>query len=276
MKKINLAIVISLLSVSLAGCSQISPGNVGVRVNQYGSGAGVESKPLGVGTYWTGPGTTIEEYPISTKNYTWTKSNEEGNDKNEEFSFQDRSGLIVTGDVSIAYHVDPMKAPILYQKYRMDMDSLIEGPLRSQVRSAIVNVASHMSVEEIYGSRKTELINNAAEQVRRFFEPSGLVIEQMYWAGPIRIPDSILQQINERTKNEQAALAAQANLETVKANAQSRIEEARGAAEAQRLESDSLKQGPELVKKMWIDKWDGHMPQTVYCNSATPCITTGQ
>ena len=259
----------------LSSCSTVSPGYVGVKVDRYGSSAGVEPEALGIGTYFVGPGQSIHEYPVSTQNYTWTKSTEEGNATNEEFSFQDKSGLIVTGDVSIAYHVDPAKAPVLFQKYRMDMDTIIAGPLRNQVRSAIVNVASGMSVEEIYGPKKAELINNAQRQVQAYFQPFGLVVESMYWAGPIRIPQNILDQINQRTKNEQEALAAQANLATVEADAKSRIAKAQGEAEAQRLIAESIKSSPELVRKMWIEKWDGHMPQTVYCNSTTPCVQTG-
>ena len=126
--------LVAVLAVSTSSCSRVTPGNVGVRVNQYGSSAGVDPTPLGVGTYFTGPGVTIYEYPISTQTYTWTQSTVEGRPTNEEFTFQDKSGLIVAGDVSVAYHVDPSKAPILFQKYRMNMEGVIAGPLRNQIR----------------------------------------------------------------------------------------------------------------------------------------------
>jgi regulator of protease activity HflC (stomatin/prohibitin superfamily) len=274
MKKRNIAFLLtSVLAVS--ACSRVTPGNVGVKVDQYGSGAGVDSKSVGVGTYWTGPGTSIEEYPISTQTYTWTKSTEEGNATNEEFAFQDRSGLIVTGDVSIAYHVDPSKAPILYQKYRMDMSGIIAGPLRNQVRSAIVNAASKMSIEEIYGSRKAELAAMAEKEVQAYFAPSGLVIEQMYWAGPIRIPQNIQNQINAKIHNEQEAQAAVANEQTVEANAKSTMIRAQADADAMRVKAEAIAKNPKLVAYEWVQKWDGKMPATVYCNSNTPCVQSG-
>lgn len=274
MKKRNIVFLLtSVLAVS--ACSRVTPGNVGVKVDQYGSGAGVDSKSVGVGTYWTGPGTSIEEYPISTQTYTWTKSTEEGNTTNEEFAFQDRSGLIVTGDVSIAYHVDPSKAPILYQKYRMDMSGIIAGPLRNQVRSAIVNAASKMSIEEIYGSRKAELAAMAEKEVQAYFAPSGLVIEQMYWAGPIRIPQNIQNQINAKIHNEQEAQAAVANEQTVEANAKSTMIRAQADADAMRVKAEAIAKNPKLVAYEWVQKWDGKMPATVYCNSNTPCVQSG-
>lgn len=271
-------LLLGVLGYGVTSCTTVSPGYVGVKVDRYGSSAGVEKESYGVGTYFVGPGQSMHEYPVSTQSHTWGRPTEKEADEgmaNTEFSFQDRSGLIVSGDVSIAYHVDASKAPILFQKYRMDMEGIIDGPLRNQVRSAIVNVASQMGVEDIYGSKKAELVSRAKDQVQRYFAPYGLVIEDLFWAGPIRIPSSILNQINDRTRNEQQALAAQANLATVQANAASAIAKAEGEAKAQRLLAESVKSSPELIEKMWIEKWDGRMPQTVYCNSTTPCVQAG-
>ena len=266
---------LALLAVALAGCSRVTPGNVGVKVDQYGSSAGVDRTPLGVGTYWTGPGVNIYEYPISTQTYTWTRSADEGKSANEEFSFQDKSGLIVAGDVSVAYHVDPGKAPILFQKYRMDMAGIIAGPLRNQVRSAVVNAASTMSIEEIYGPRKGELVAAAERKVQDYFAPSGLVIEQMFWAGPIRIPENILAQINAKIHNEQEAQAAVANEQTVEANAKSTMIKAQADADSMRVKAEAIAKNPALVSYEWVQKWDGRMPSTVYCSSSTPSIQTG-
>lgn len=289
MKKL---IILALASCALAACSRVEPGHVGVKVERYGSAAGVQDKALGVGTYWTGIGTDIYEYPIYTSNYAWTNETRCDDQNtctgaNEEFSFQDKSGLIVTADVSIAYRVDPVKAPILFQKYRTDMAGIVAGPLRNAVRSALVDGASGMSVEEIYGAGKTRLINQALANVRRYFEPFGLHVEQLYWAGPIRIPQSILDQINARTKNEQQALAAQANVATVKANAEAAVAKASGEAdatkvkaiaeaEAIRIRAQALANNPKIVGYEWVQKWDGAMPSTVYCSASQPCVQTGQ
>jgi regulator of protease activity HflC (stomatin/prohibitin superfamily) len=274
-KHVKALVLASVAVAGLSACSRVTPGNVGVRVDQYGSSAGVDKTPLGVGTYWTGPGVSIYEYPISTQTYTWTKSVNEGKSVNEEFSFQDKSGLIVAGDVSVAYHVDPGKAPILFQKYRMDMDGIIAGPLRNQVRSAVVNAASGMNIEEIYGPKKGELVAAAEKRVQDYFAPSGLVIEQLFWAGPIRIPENILVQINAKIHNEQEAQAAVANEQTVEANAKSTMIKAQADADSMRVKAEAIAKNPALVSYEWVQKWDGRMPNTVYCSSSTPCIQTG-
>ena len=262
MKVKNIALV-SAAALSLAACSQVEPGHVGIRVDQYGSNAGVSTESLGVGTYYTGPGTSIYEYPVFTQTYTWTINKEEGSEKNEEFSFADKSGLTLTGDVAVSYHVDATKAPILFQKYRMDMDAIVAGPIRVAIRDAITNNASNMTVEEIYGSRKAELIQKSQADVQKFFAPFGLDIEKLYWASPVRVPDAVMRQINQKIANEQQALAAQASVATAEAEARAKIAKAEGDAKATQIEANAISSNPQILTQRMIEKWDGHYPQYV-------------
>jgi len=255
--------LVSVASLSLAACSQVEPGNVGIRVDQYGSSAGVSEKSLPVGTYFTGLGTNIYEYPVFTKTYTWTINKDEGSDKNEEFSFADKSGLTLTGDVAVSYHVDSTKAPILFQKYRMSMEEIVSGPMRVAIRDAITNRASTMTVEEIYGPRKAELIALAQADVQKFFSPFGLNVEKLYWASPVRVPESVMRQINQKIANEQAALAAQASVATAEANARAKIAEAEGNAKATQIEANAISSNPQILTQRWIERWDGKLPDVV-------------
>ena len=94
---------LGLCALALAACGQVQPGHVGIKVNQYGSGAGVSNESIGVGTYWTPPGTTIIEYPVFTQTYTYTASANEGSADNEEFTFNDKNGLNIAADIGVSY-----------------------------------------------------------------------------------------------------------------------------------------------------------------------------
>lgn len=268
----NIALL-AVSALSLAACSRVEPGHVGIKVDQYGSGAGVSAEPLGVGTYYSGPGTTIYEYPVFTSTYTWTKSTEEGSTTNQEFSFSDKNGMTVTADVAVSYHVDSQKAPTLFQKYRTDMDGIVAGPMRVAIRDAINREAATMTVEEIYGSRKAELIAKAQADVQKFFAPVGLNIEQLYWASPVRVPDAVMHQINQKIANEQQALAAQANVATAEANARAKVAEAEGRAKAMQVEANAISTNPQILQLRAIEKWDGHYP--TYVGGGMPLPTVG-
>ncbi|MEJ2408255.1 MAG: SPFH domain-containing protein [Novosphingobium sp.] len=244
-----------LASTSLA---RVEPGNVGIRVNNIAGGVSPDS--LGVGWYLSPPGTHIYEYPVFTRTYTWTANPTEQSPIDESFTFQDKNGLSLSADVAVSYHVDPSRAAILFQRYRTNMDQIIAGPLRNAIRNAIVERAAQLGVEQIYGDHKAELIQTAQKRVEAFFAPVGLQVEQIYWAGNIVVPKQVLAQINAKIANEQAALAAQANVATAKADAQARVAKAQGDAQAIQVEAEAIRTNPEIVKMRAVEKWDGKLP----------------
>ena len=263
------AIVFALV---LGTFARVQPGYVGIRVNNIGYNAGVASHALPVGWYFAPPGTNIFEYPVFTRTYTWTRSASEQSPVDESFSFQDKNGLGLSADVAVAYHVDASRAPVLFQRYRTDMDGIVSGPLRNAIRNAIVERAAQLGVEEIYGPHKSELIATALKRVQAYFAPVGLQVEQLYWAGNIVVPDAVLQQINAKIANEQAALAARANVDTAKANADARIAKAEGDARAIQVEAEAIRTNPEIVTLRAVEKWDGHLPTYAGGNGPLPFI----
>ncbi len=272
----GLGAVVALLVVATSCTRQVHPGNVGVLVNNIGTGAGVQPEAKGVGIYLVGFGQQIYEYPVYSRTYTWTQSTHEQGETNEEFMFQDRNGLSLAADVAVAFSVDPTRAPKLFQKYRTAMEGIIAGPLRNAVRDALVTRAAQMSVEEIYGPRKAELIHQAESDVRTYMAPFGLTVERLYWAGNVRLPETVLAQINMKIANEQAALAAQAKVAQATAEAEQQIATAKGEAESIRIRGEALRQNPGVAQLQAINKWNGVLPTVVGGGQPIPFIQAGK
>jgi regulator of protease activity HflC (stomatin/prohibitin superfamily) len=266
----KISILVGAVSFALAACGQVQPGHVGIKVNQYGSSAGVSNHALGVGTYFTPFGTTIYEYPVFTNTYTYTRSADEGKKVNEEFNFQDKNGLGLSADIAVSYSVSHPLAPKLFEKYRTDANGIIAGPLRNAIRNSLVNRAAVMGVDEIYGPRKQELLVQVQNDVAAYFAPYGLTVEKLFWAGNVRVPEVVLTQINNKIANEQHALAAQAQVATVEAEARQRIAQAEGEAKAIQVQGDTLRSNPQVLQLKAIEKWDGHLPQVT--SGATPFV----
>ncbi|MET3711348.1 regulator of protease activity HflC (stomatin/prohibitin superfamily) [Sphingomonas trueperi] len=253
-----ITIAVAAAIFGLSSFARVEPGQVGIRVNNIAGGVRPESLP--VGWYIALPGTHIYQYPVFTRTYTWTASHTEQSPIDEAFSFQDKNGLSLRADVGVSYHVDPARASILFQRYRTDMDDIIAGPLRNAIRNAIVERAAQLGVEEIYGTHKAELIATATRRVQAFFAPVGLQVEQIYWANNIVVPEAVLNQINAKIANEQQALAAKANVETAKADAEARIAKAAGDAKAIQVEAEAIRTNPEIVNLRAVEKWNGQLP----------------
>jgi regulator of protease activity HflC (stomatin/prohibitin superfamily) len=167
--------------------------------------------------------------------------------------------------------VDASKAAVLFQKYRTNMEGIITGPLRNEVRDSLTQVASTYPVDQIAGPKKSELIGRAESRTRDFFAPYGLRVERLYWASNIRLPDQVRAQIEQKIANEQGALAAQAQVATVQAQAQQRIAQAQGEAQAIDVQGQALRANPEVLRLRAIEKWDGKLPQVT--SGATPFVS---
>ena len=259
-------------AVGLSACGQVTPGHVGIKVNQFGSGAGVSNEVLGVGTYLTLYGTHIEEYPVFTNTYTYTASSTEGNQNNEEFNFQDKNGVNIQADIGVSYSVNPARATILFQKYRVDAQGIIAGPLRNEIRNELIDQASQMNVQDIYGSQKAQLLNGVQTKVADFFAPYGLNVEKLFWANNVRLPANIQDQINARVANENAALAAQAKVAQVEAEASQRVAQATGEAKAIQVQAEAIRTNPEIIQLEAVKKWDGKLPTYMGGSAPLPFI----
>lgn len=258
-----------VLLILVGSCSftKVGQGHVGVKVNNIGSAAGVDPKSKGVGWYFTPPGVTIYEYPVFTNNYTWEGDN--------AFSFQDKNGLSVGAAVSVAYRAEGPKAPILFQKYRTDMEGILDGVVRNTIRNAIVETASTMTVDQIYGAGKAALIETARKKADRYLGQFGLRIEQLFWASNIQLPEGIQQQINARVANEQAAIAEQAKVATAEARARATVAQAEGKARALTIEQEAIKNSPQILELRAVERWDGKLP--VYMGSGpTPFVNVNR
>ena len=252
----------------LAACGQVHPGHVGIKVNQYGSDAGVSATALGVGTYMTPPGTSIIEYPVFTQQYTYTASSTEGNTTNEEFSFNDRNGVPLTADIGVSYSVSD--APKLYTKFRSTAEGLVANQIRNEIRNELNEVSSGYVVDDIQGPKKVEFLNEVSRRVAAHFAPFGLNIESLFWSG-LHLPDAIQAQINNRQANEQ-----QANVATATANAQAKVAEAKGQADANALLAQSISNSPQIIQLKAIEKWDGTLPTYVGAGTPLPFINAGK
>ena len=284
MKLRNIALMAVLVG-SVAACSYVPAGNVGVKVNLLGGDKGVDSEVLGVGRYWIGWNEELYVFPTFMQNYVWTKDPTEGSPNDESISFQTADGMTANADIGISYSIDPEKVALIFQTYRRGVEEITDTFLRNMVRDALVKQASNKPIEYVYGAGKAELIAAVQKDVSDQVAPIGIKIDKIYWIGEIRLPTVVLESINNKNAATQMAQQRQNEVAQAKAEADKKIEDARGTAEsilrvaeaqakANRLLADSL--SAEFVQYQAITKWDGVLPKMTG-SSAIPFIdVTGQ
>ena len=123
MKKIFSLFAVAALSIGLAGCGDfVEPGNVGIKVDKYGSDKGVQTQVLTTGWYWTGFTSTIYEFPTFEQTYSFDAADSPKDPGDNSIAFQSAEGLRMSADVGLVYTIDPTKVPVLFQTYRRAID----------------------------------------------------------------------------------------------------------------------------------------------------------
>lgn len=284
--KYTLGLLLAVASIMLSGCSRVTPGHVGVQIEQYGSGAGVQNTPLSPGAYLTGVGTSIEEFPTFTQSHVWTRDSSEGRDADESITFQTVEGLSVNADVGISYTIISEKAPHLYQKYRQGVDEITHGIMRTRVRDAFVQIASTKQVETIYGQGKSELLASVEKMVRDELKEDGIHVDKISYVGDLRLPPQIVAAINakiaatqqaQQRENEVATAQAQAQIEVAKANGEAQAKLISAQAEAKSLDivGEAISRNSKIVDLEAVKKWNGQLPQMMG-NGAVPFINVSK
>lgn len=276
---LKLSLILFFL-INLNGCAwkRIAPGYVGIKVDLYGGGKGVEAQPLGVGIVWYNPWTTtIYEFPNFVQTAVWSKSLEEGHPTNEELSFNTQEGMVITADLSLSYHLEASKTPDFFQKFRTDdLNAFTHGFLRNVARDAFNEVAVQYTFEQIYGVKKEEFLSKVRARINKETADYGIVLEQFGLIGAPRPPEEVKKSLNAKMQATQDAIRVENELRQTQAEAQKKIAAANGEAQSllaiAKAQADANKQiaaslTPELVQWEAIHRWNGQRPM-VEGNSA--------
>lgn len=286
MKRVFLLFLCLVLSCSLTGClDKVEAGYVGVKVYLLGSSKGVDSEVLTPGRYWIGINEELYLFPTFQQTVLWSEASEGG-----AFYFQTKEGMISRVDVSMSYTVVPEKTHILFQTYRKGIDEITNVYLRNIVRDTINQVSSRMTVEEVYGERKSELQEKVINIVREKMEPLGIKIDFIAFVDGIRPPKSVTDAIDAKVAAKQRAQQRENEIQEAEAQAKkkealalgeanAKIQEAKGRAEAIRIEAEAQAAANKalassvndvLIRYEQMKKWDGVLPKVD--GNTTPII----
>ena len=282
-----LATIVLGMSLMAGGCTTISPGYVGVKINQMGSARGVEDIPAVTGLQFYLPFySAVFEYPTFNQQVKYTLDQDDDY-LNEEVTFTTKDKMKIGVDVALSYFIEASQVPHFYVKFRSDdLGNFTHGFLKNTVRDSFVNNGGHYSIDDVMGDNSV-FISEVKTDVEAALMAYGIKIDQFGIIGAPRPPAQVLLAIDETQKAKQVAIQLEAELKQSEASAAKRVAEAegianaqvaraKGEAEANRLMSSSIT-GTLLewqrlqAQRESIGKWDGTLPTTVLGGN-TPTI----
>lgn len=274
MNKIKI-ISIAGITIALTACDRVPAGYRGVMVNLYGNDKGVSEQSVGVGRYYTGWNKELYLFPTFLQNYSWTKD--------QSITMQTLEGLSISTNAGITYKIEPDNVVKVFQKYRLGIDEITNTFLHNQVRDAMNEVASTMTVEQIYGAKKEVFISKVNRIVKKEASANGIEVDKIYLVGSFQLPATVVASINAKIQATQNAMKVENEVATARAEAQKTIVEAEARAKQILINAESQAKANkilaesltvEFVNYQAILKWNGQLP-TTNASSIVPFLKIG-
>jgi len=247
-----------LLVLMLAGCTSHSTGEteVGVLVCKIGLGC---ADGKGVQRSLYPPGSTNffapfirDFYTFDTKMQNLEMVAKRGGDREErdDLQFKTTDGNDISMDVTVAWTIDPKRAPDLLSNVGTSTAEVKEKLVRPMARTLVRDVLNELDSESIYNSDKRfEKAERARTVLTEALAPHGVLISQVILHEHRFAPEyervihdrKLAEQHAQQLKSESEAAAQEAlrNLETARGKVASDIAQAEGALQQAKLTADA-------------------------------------
>lgn len=256
MKKILLLIALMAVMLLTTGCFRIiESGEVGVK-KTLGK---IDDNEIGDGLRFFVPIVQfIEVHNIKTQEIK------------ETAEVPSSEGLIVRLDISTIYHLNPEKAAEIRKtvtgKY---WDTLLVPFARSSIR----DIVSGYEAKSIYSDEgRQEVAIKVKENLRKNLEPRGIIIEDVLLRD-VKLPDKVTEAIQLKLEKEQEVQRKGFELQSATIDAEIKIVEAGGIAQANEIIAGSLT--AEYLTFKFIQTLGETENQVIYVpvEAGTPVLT---
>ena len=252
------AVLVLGTAVACSG-TRVRSGEVGVRVVDLGSHAGVQERELGVGWYFPQLGSYVLKFPTTTRTEVWSDASQ-GDTIGPSLQFNNADGVPTRMAVSVQVRIDPERASVAVQRYRLGFEDMVRGPVQRDLQDAFVRLGPRYTSQQLVSGEGSQLLVEVTQLLNQRLSPEGVIIDNINLVGAPSLPDAIRERINQRIEAEQNVATHEAQVRVVQAQAQQRIAEAEGLARATEIEGRALAANPQVLRQREIQRWNGQCP----------------
>lgn len=163
---------------------------------------------------------------------------------------------IVSSKIAVNYHLIPETTPELYRDIGLAYNERVIQPALQEVVKAST---AQFTAEQLITNR-AEVKETIKILLTERLHPRGIIIEDISIVN-FDFSPSFNEAIEAKVTAEQQKLKADRDLERIKVEAQQKIESAKAEAESIRIQSNALRDNPDILQLRAIEKWNGIMPK---------------
>jgi len=207
--------------------------------------------PQGVTLVWPLISQT-QQYDLRRLEYTMSATTGEGRRAAVDDSLWSptQEGLQVGIDITVWHHLDPARVTQIHQKIGPDYEEKI---IRPAVRSVIRLVISEYPVMDVYSAKRAAIQDEINVKLKALVEKDGFVIDEVVLRD-VRFTDQFTKAIEAKQIAQQAAEQMKYVLEKESREAERKVIEASGRAKAIETINEALRQNPNYIRYLYVDK----------------------
>lgn len=247
------AIVVIFLFFTLLPFTIIGAGERGVVFNNF---SGIENRILGEGIHFRMPLVeSVIKMPIQTQAANFK----------ENAGSSDSQSIEV--DVTVNWHLDPSRVNRVYQTVG-DIDAVVARVLTNNSQDAVKASVSKYAALEFQKNREN-VRSSAQDLLQAKVKKYNVIIDNLSFTN-INFSAEFNAAVEQAQVAQQKAKQAEYDVQRVTNEAQAAIAKAKGEAEAQKQVQQSLT--PELLQKLFIERWNGVLPSYMGVGTALPFL----
>ena len=173
----------------------------------------------------------------------------------------------ISTDLAINWNIDPAKVNQVFQQVG-DEEQIVNSILSPAISEVLKAATSKKTAEEII-TQRTQLKTEIDNSLKNRLAPYGVIVRDVSLVNFGFSPE-FSKAIEAKQIAEQEAKQAEFTVKKATQEAQAEVNRAKGQAEAQRLQRQTLT--PELLQQQAIKKWNGQFPTVMGGNGALPLI----
>jgi len=191
-------------------------------------------------------------YDLRRLEYTMSGATGEGRKEDIDDSLWSptQEGLQVGIDITVWHHLDPLRVASIHQKIGPDYEEKI---IRPAVRSVIRLVISEYAVMDVYSSKRALIQDEINRKIKALVEKDGFMIDEVVLRD-VRFTPEFTKAIEAKQVAQQGAEQMKYTLEKEQKEAERKVIEAQGRANAIEVINKALAQNPNYIKYLYVDK----------------------
>jgi regulator of protease activity HflC (stomatin/prohibitin superfamily) len=190
-------------------------------------------------------------YDVRLQEYTMSAIRGEGHREQPDSLWSPtKEGLLVGIDLTVWYKIDPNRVSNLHKEIGKAYESKI---IRPAVRSTVRHHISKYAIMDVYSEKRKEIEQNIYSDLKEQLKHTYIIVEGL------KLRDIIFtDKFAESIEKKQVAQQEMERWEYIKRQrekeADARIIEAKGKAEAMRIIAKELRANPDIIKYNYVEK----------------------